>query len=257
MIDSHCHLDMFEDLGEVLDRARERGIRVILTVAADEGAFVPSLHVASQEGIYVSLGVHPHYAREAKDDTFRRLLDLASHPKVVAIGETGLDFYRDLSPRWVQEDCFRRHIELANRAGLPLVLHCREAYDRALEILDDEGGGEVRGVVHCFSADRATAEEFLKRGFFISFSGTLTYPKAEGLREVAEVVPLDRVLLETDAPYLPPQPYRGKRNEPAYVVETLKAFAEIRGLDQGAAEEALEGNFFRIFEKAGGEHGGL
>lgn len=257
MIDSHCHLDMFGDLGEVLERARIQGVRVILTVAAEEKAFCLSLVIASSDGVYLSLGIHPHYAKEAKSETFLRIRELTSHPKVVAIGETGLDFYRNLSPREVQETVFRRHIEEANRASLPLVLHCRDAYERALEILDQEGGLTAGGVVHCFSASPEMAEEFLKRGFFLSFSGTLTYPRAQNLREVAKAIPLERVLLETDAPYLPPQPHRGKRNEPVYIFETLRTFAQLRGMDQTDVERALEENFFRLFKKAGGDHGNL
>ncbi len=254
MVDAHCHLEMFEDLDLVLQRAWDTGLEAILTVAAEEEAFGPSLEIASRRGIYLSLGIHPHNAKDVTRETLKEIEKLASRPKVVAIGETGLDFYRNLSPPKIQEEVFRRHIEMANRLGLPLVLHCRQSYQRVLEILDEEGIPEAGGMVHCFSGDMPTAEEFLKRGFYISFSGTITYPKAHTLRTIAREVPLDRVLLETDAPFLSPQPYRGKRNEPAYIVETFKLWAQIREMSLDRAKEIIKENCLRLFRiREGGD----
>lgn len=249
MVDAHCHLDEFEDLEQVLCRAWLKGLQVIMTVAAEPRAFGPSLEIASKDPrIFVSLGIHPHYAKEANKEALSRLKSLAaSSSKVRAIGETGLDFYRNLSPKDRQESIFRSHIELAHNLDLPLVIHCRDAFEEVLKILDAEAIPRRGVMIHCFSGGLAEAEEFLKRGFILSFAGNLTYPHAERLREVASMVPEDRVLLETDAPFLAPQPFRGKRNEPSYVEETFKTWTNLKGLTPEDAKVKVLSNFTRFF----------
>lgn len=254
MVDAHCHLDEFEDLEQVLKRAWTKGLRAIMTVATEPKAFGPCLEIASKDRrIFVSLGVHPHYAKEVSKDALSTLSSLASSsPKVKAIGETGLDFYRNLSPKDRQESLFKSHIELAHKLNLPLVIHCRNAFEEVLKILDVEAIPRRGVMVHCFSGGYVEAEEFLKRGFFLSFAGNLTYPNAERLREVALMVPEDKVLLETDAPFLAPQPFRGKKNEPSYVEETFKTWANLKGLALEEAKAKVLSNFKRLFLSDGG-----
>lgn len=254
MVDAHCHLDEFEDLEQVLLRAWEKGLEAIMTVAAEPKAFRISIQIASKDPrIFLSLGIHPHYAKEASKEALSMLGFFASSsPKVRAIGETGLDFYKNLSPRDKQEWLFKAHIELAHKLGLPLVIHCRNAFEEVLKILDTEAIPPQGVMVHCFSGSLTEAEEFLKRGFFISFAGNLTYPNADRLREAASAVPEDKVLLETDAPFLAPQPFRGKRNEPSYVEETFKTWAKLKGLLLEEAKRKILSNFKRFFLSNGG-----
>jgi TatD DNase family protein len=219
LIDTHAHLDngrFTEDLDDVLKRAAENGISHILTIGCDLESSRKSVALARKHPeVYAAVGIHPHDAAEASDeamDELRTLIERES--KVVAVGETGLDFYRDRCPRDVQRQAFRRQIALAREMKKPLIVHDREAHDEILQILRAEGAGETGGVLHCFSGDLAMAQACIELGFYISFPGTLTYPANEVLREVARTVSTDHVLLETDCPYLAPQPLRGRRNEP-------------------------------------------
>jgi TatD DNase family protein len=243
MIDSHCHLDMFEDWKEVTKRAKEAGVSEILSIATDESSFFKCLEIVKQIGGIMAIGIHPHESKNATSESFKLMRTLLlNNREIVAIGEMGLDFYKKFSPKEVQEDVFRRQLELAKELNLPIIIHCRDAYDRLLEILDQEGPPQV-GIVHCFSASKEIGQEFLKRNFYLSFAGPLTYPNSVKLRETALCVPLDRILLESDAPFLPPQSHRGKRNEPALIVETYKTLAEIKGMNLEELKETIRANF--------------
>jgi len=248
MIDSHCHLDMFEDWKEVIERAKIAGVREILSIATDESSFLKSLQIVKETGGIMAIGIHPHEAKNATRESFETMRNLIlNNREIVAIGETGLDFYKKFSPKDVQEEVFRRHLELANKLNLPIIIHCRDAYDRLLKILDEEGTPPV-GIIHCFSGTKEISNEFLKRNFYISFAGPLTYPNSAKLREVASYVPLDRILLETDAPFLPPQNHRGKRNEPALIGETYETLAKIKEIDLEQLKETIRRNFHTVIE---------
>jgi TatD DNase family protein len=254
MIDSHAHLDMEDfdlDRDLVLERARDAGIGPILSLAmidekcAYDRAFAL---VESRPELYTALGCHPHEARifdgwggEA------RLKELARRPRLLAIGEIGLDYHYNQSPPEVQRDVFRRQIRVARELGLPVIVHHREAEEDLRRILEEERAREVGGVLHSFTADLETARHALDQGFLISFSGILTFKSAGALREVARQLPLERLLLETDCPYLAPVPHRGKRNEPAFVRETARVVAELLGVSLGDVERATDENFRRLF----------
>jgi TatD DNase family protein len=239
-LDTHAHLDdrrFASDLDACLGRAQAAGVLTIITVGTDLASSEAALALAGRcPQIYAAVGIHPHEAASVQPADFRRLGELAREPKVVAVGETGLDFYRDLAPRPVAEALFRQHLELALSADLPVIIHSRQAHDAVLDILESRphraSGRPHRptGVLHSFDGPLATARRALDLGLCISFTGVLTYPNAEGLRQVASQLPLDRILLETDCPYLAPQPYRGKRNEPAYVVAVAETLAQLHGL---------------------------
>jgi len=232
LTDSHAHLDdrrFAPDLEEVIGRAREAGVTAILTVASNLRAARASIDLAGRfPFIRVAVGIHPHDAAAAPDDYPERLRRLARLPGVAAIGEIGLDYHYDFSPRPVQREVFRVQLELARELDLPVVIHAREADGDILAALREAGPG--RGVMHCFSGDLAMAEACLDLGYHLSFAGNVTFPKSEELRRVAARVPLDRLLVETDCPYLAPVPKRGRRNEPAFVVHTARALAELRGM---------------------------
>jgi TatD DNase family protein len=234
LADSHAHLDLedhFPDQAAVLDRAREAGVELVLNVATGLSDATQVITTARKSpGIVAIIGVHPHGAGAMTETNLGTLDTLATDPQVVAIGEIGLDFYRRRSPEEVQQYWFRRQLELAIAHKKPVVIHTREATPVTLSILRDYRGRLAGGVMHCFGGSLDEAHAFLDLGFYLSFSGTLTYPKAGPLREVAQHAPLDRILVETDCPYLPPQPWRGKRNEPAYVVATAQQLADTRGL---------------------------
>lgn len=249
LIDSHCHLD-FADFGdereEVIRRARRAGIGGMLTICTKITEFEAVRTLAEgHDDIWCSVGVHPH---EAADQPDADLVALAQHPKVVGIGECGLDFYYEHSPRARQEQVFRAHCAAARAAGLPLIVHTREADAETAAILEAER--PPAAVLHCFSSGRALAEKALALGYYISFSGIVTFKNATELREIARDVPLDRILVETDAPYLAPVPKRGKRNEPAFVVHTAALVAELKGVTPDALADATTANFFRLFGKA-------
>jgi TatD DNase family protein len=231
-IDTHCHMDMKEfdrDREEVIARSRAAGIDSLITIGSDlEGTLKGVALTEQHDSIYCSVGIHPHDAKDFTAETYRLLKDLTRHTKVVAIGETGLDYHYDHSPRDVQRRVFEQHLLLAGETGLPVVIHSREAHSDTLQIVSNSG--ITNGVFHCFSGDRAMAEQVMAMGFYISLAGPVTFKKAQGLHEVARMVPDDYLLLETDAPYLSPEPFRGKRNEPAYLVHTATRIAELRGI---------------------------
>lgn len=231
--DSHAHLDdpkLLADLEAVLARARSAGVEGILTVGTDLASSEAALGIArAHEGVWAAVGFHPHEAARFGPDEEEAIRRLCAAPEVVAVGEIGLDYHRDDSPRAVQREAFRRQAQIAVESGLPVVVHNREAAGDCLEILG-EFEGRVRGVAHCFSGDGEVAHRFLAIGFFVSFAGTVTFPNARRLVDVAAMVPEDRILVETDCPYLAPQPRRGKRNEPAFVRYTLEALAQARGV---------------------------
>ena len=234
LADSHAHLDLedhFPDQAAVLRRAREAGVLLVINVATGLTDAAQVIATArTSPGIVAVIGVHPHGAGAMTEADLAALDSLAADPKVVAIGEIGLDFYRRRSPEEVQQQWFRRQLEFAIDHKKVVVIHTREATPVTLSILQEYRGRILGGVMHCFDGSLAEANAFLDLGFYLSFSGTLTYPKAGPLREVAKKIPLDRILVETDCPYLPPQPWRGKRNEPAYVVATAQQLADLRGL---------------------------
>lgn len=253
--DTHVHLNLDSydgDREEVIARARAAGVEIMVNVGFNLATSRESVALAeSAEFIYASVGVHPHDAATVTDDLLDELRRLAGHPKVVAIGETGLDYYRDLSPRGAQEAAFRSHIRLARELELPLIVHNRDALSDVLRIVDDEGALEGGGVMHCFPGDSEYAREVIARGFHVGVGGPVTYGKRGRLVGVAESVPLNRLLLETDAPWLPPAPHRGKRNEPAYVALVARAIADIRGMALVDLARATTGNALRLFRRVG------
>ncbi|HWB48112.1 MAG TPA: TatD family hydrolase [Stellaceae bacterium] len=252
LVDSHCHLDFPDFAAErdaVIQRAFGAGIGTILTICTRLDQFDGVRAIAeSDPRIWCSVGVHPHEAAEHAGVAADRLVALAASPRAVGIGETGLDFHYDLSPRDAQEAVFRAHIAAAKATGLPLIIHAREADAAMAAILSAEK--PPPGVLHCFTAGRALAEAALDLGFYISISGIVTFRNAEDLRAIVRDIPLDRLLVETDAPYLAPVPYRGKRNEPAFVAATASFVADLRGIARDALAEATTANFFRLFAKA-------
>jgi TatD DNase family protein len=251
LIDTHAHLDSGQfaaDMEAVVARAGAAGIRHILTIGCDLASSRASVAIASEHPtIYAAVGIHPHDAGEADTAGIAELRRLAAEPKVVAVGEIGLDFYRDRSPREVQRQAFRAQIRLARELGLPVIVHDREAHAEVLQILREERASEVGGVLHCFSGDLAMARACIELGFYISFPGTLTYPKNEAAREVVRGIPVDQILVETDCPYLAPQAHRGKRNEPAFVRHTAEAIAAIKGLTIDDVARITTLNAFNLF----------
>jgi TatD DNase family protein len=252
LVDSHCHLDSPDFTAErdaVVARARAAGVETMLTICTRLDQFDGVLAIAEEyEGIWCSVGAHPHEAADHAPLSPEELLALARHPKVVGIGETGLDFHYDLSPRDIQERVFRAHIAASRAGGLPLIIHAREADRDIARILEE--ARPPPGVLHCFSSGRALAEAALELGFYISISGIVTFRNADELRAIVRDMPLDRLLVETDAPYLAPVPYRGKRNEPAFVAATATAVAKLKGVDAEHLATATRENFFRLFTKA-------
>ncbi|HQR58642.1 MAG TPA: TatD family hydrolase [Azonexus sp.] len=253
LVDSHCHLD-FPDLSrrlpEILGRMNENGVGWAVCIGVNLEDFPGVLALAeSHPNLYATVGVHPEYA-DAEDPSEGKLAELADHPKVIAIGETGLDYYWQKDrPQW-QRDRFRRHIRAAIRARKPIVVHMRDAADDTLTILKEEGAQAVGGVMHCFTETWEVARHALDLGFHISFSGIVTFKNALAIKEVARKTPLDRILLETDSPYLAPVPYRGKPNEPAYVRHVAEEVARLRGLSPEQVGEATTTNFFNLFKHA-------
>lgn len=255
LVDSHCHLDFPEfspELEAVLSRARDAGVGHFLTIGTELEGFPRIRSIAeTAEDIHCSIGVHPHSAAKEILESPDILLQECAHPKVVAIGETGLDFYYNNSPRDEQIADFRVHIAAARQASLPLIVHTRDAEEDTIAILTEEMEiGPFTGVVHCFTGTDKLARSALDLGLYISASGIVTFKKAEELRAVIKDVPLDRLLVETDAPYLAPQPHRGKRNEPAFVVHTAATLAELKGVSEERLASTTTENFFRLFSKA-------
>jgi len=253
LVDTHCHLAdprLYGDLEAVLARAREAGIGKIISVGAIGTIEADRLTVEiaeRYENVFASVGVHPHDAKDCTDDRIAQLRELAESSKVVAIGESGLDFHYLHSPREAQEASLRRHLEFAGELGLPIVIHCRDAESRLAEILRETGIPPAGGVIHCFTGSTDSAVQFLAFGLLISFSGIVTFKNARSLRETARVVADDFLMVETDAPYLASEPYRGRRNEPAYARRTLEVLAEVRGADPDALSGRIATNAARLF----------
>jgi TatD DNase family protein len=254
LIDSHCHLDYFaSDLSEVLMRARAAGIVGMVTIGTRFSRASEQLALADREArIWCTIGTHPHHAAEEELPQEQEFAELASHPAVIGIGEAGLDYFHGRAPRDVQAETFRTQIRVARAVGVPICIHTRDADDDTLKILQEErdAGGEFDFLLHCFSSGRALAEAAVALGGHVSFSGILTFPKSQELRAIAADLPADRLLVETDAPYLAPTPFRGKRNEPAHVVHTARVLGEVRGLSPEAIADLTTQNFYRLFRKA-------
>lgn len=255
LVDHHCHLDFPDfaaDLDGVIARAHAAGVGTMVTISTRIRQFAETLQIATAHGnIFCSVGTHPHYAHEELDIPVEEIMRLTAHPKVIAIGEAGLDYFYDNSPRAAQMEGFRRHIAAARTTGLPLVIHAREADEDVAATLEQEmKEGSFAAVLHCFTGGPDLARRALALGLYISFSGILTFKKSEALRAIAKNVPLDRVLVETDAPYLAPNRHRGKRNEPAYVVETAAELARVKGISPGELARATTDNFYRLYAKA-------
>lgn len=243
LVDTHCHLDdqKFDaDRAQVIERALAAGVELMMAIGTGGELDVAIQQAERYPFIYATIGVHPHDAAKATPDTFARLRDLASHPKVLAVGEIGLDYHYDFSPRDVQRSVFERQLEIASEFHKPIVIHTREAWEDTLAQVTALPHG---GIMHCFTGDAAQARQALNLGFHLSFGGVLTFPKAESLREAARITPEDRLLVETDCPYLAPVPHRGKRNEPAFVVATARRLAEVRGATPEAIAECTTRNF--------------
>jgi TatD DNase family protein len=254
LVDSHCHLD-FPDFAAELDavvaRARAAGIGRMVTISTRVKKHAQVLAIAERfPDVFCSVGTHPHNAHEELDIDAKALIELARHPKVVAIGEAGLDYHYDNSPREAQAAGLRQHIAAARETGLPLVIHARDCDADMARILEDESGkGAFPAVLHCFTGGRDLAMRAITLGHYVSFTGILTFKNSQNLRDIARELPADRILVETDAPYLAPLPYRGKRNEPAFVVETAKILAETRGVTADEIARQTTENFFRLFGK--------
>jgi TatD DNase family protein len=254
LVDSHCHLDFPDfaaELDAIVERAGAAAVGHMVTISTRVRRHAQVLAIAERfPNVSCSVGTHPHHAHEELDITAADLIERAAHPKVVAIGEAGLDYHYDNSPRAAQEQGFRTHIAAARATGLPLVIHAREADDDVARILEEETGqGAFKAVLHCFTGGPELARRALALGHFISFTGIVTFKNSAALREIARSVPAERFLVETDAPYLAPLPYRGKRNEPAYVVEVAKVLAQVRGVSLEDIGRQTTENFFRLFAK--------
>ena len=254
LVDSHCHLNYpeFADLEGVLARAREAGVVAMQTISTKRSDFNAVIGIAeSHTEVYASIGIHPHEAKTHQDATVEELLSLASHPKVIGIGETGLDFYYEHSPRAEQEALFRTHIEVSRQSGLPLIVHSRDADEQTVAILHEEYKKEpFTGLIHCFSTSKYLADKAIEIGFYISLSGILTFPKAQELRDTVKTLPLEKLLVETDAPYLAPTPYRGKPNEPSYTKFTALCLADLMGVSYDEICRITTGNFYSLFRRA-------
>jgi TatD DNase family protein len=254
LVDSHCHLDFpdfADDLDSIVKRARDKNIGRMVTISTRVRRLDGLLAITGRfADVFCSVGTHPHHAHEELDISAADLVAYARHPKVVAIGEAGLDYHYDNSPRDAQEQGFRAHIAAARETGLPLVIHSREADDDMARILEEETGkGAFPAVLHCFTGGRDLAMRGVALGHYVSFTGILTFKNSQPLRDIAAALPADRILVETDAPYLAPNPYRGKRNEPSYVTETAKVLAQTRGVSTDEIARQTTENFFRLFSK--------
>ncbi len=250
IVDTHCHLDdqrYDQDRDDVLQRAWDLGIEFLINVSYDTGSAQQAVQLAQKlDRVYAAVGIHPHDASSYSADTEETLRQLAQAPKVVAIGEIGLDYYYDNSPRDVQREAFRRQMELAIDLGLPVVIHNRDAHQDTIDILK-EFAGRARGLLHCFSGSYETARICLDLGYYLAFGGSITFKNARKLREVVQQVPLDRMVLETDCPYLTPVPHRGKRNEPSYVSHVAEKVADIRNLDLAEVAAVTTANARKVF----------
>lgn len=251
LIDSHVHLEMPQfdkDRQEVINRFLENGVGLIINIGSNLESSRKALKYAQHYGfIFAAIGIHPHDIKNADAETYSELETLLQNEKVIAVGETGLDFFKNYSPRDLQIEGFKNHIQIAKRYNKPIIVHCREAEGEVLSILKNESAKDVGGIMHCFSGSMKFARDCLSLGFYISFSGNITYPKAKGLREVVKKVPADRILIETDAPFLTPQPKRGQRNEPDFVRYVAEKVAELKGLSMEDVERNVARNIHRLF----------
>jgi TatD DNase family protein len=261
LIDSHCHLDSKEfdaDREEVIERALAAGVEYMVAIGTGNGP--PDLEAGIRladrhRAFYATVGIHPHDASKATPETFKHLAELLKHERVVALGEIGLDYHYDFSPRDVQRSVFIEQMRIAAHAGKPIVIHTREAWDDTLALLGQHWRGE--GIMHCFSGGPEEARQALALGFHLSFGGVVTFPKALNVQEAAKIAPADRILIETDAPYLAPVPKRGKRNEPAYVVETARKLAALRGETVESIAAVTTANFHALVGRASSPRAGL
>lgn len=251
LIDSHAHLDnsqFNDDRHESIERAQRSGISHILTIGCDMESSMKSIAIAEEyDQVFAAVGVHPHDSTEINPETLIQLEEMLGHPKVVALGEIGLDYFRNHSPRDIQRKAFREQIRLAKRVKKPIIIHDREAHDEVMDILIEEKAADVGGVLHCFSGDLKMARQCLDLGFYLSFPGPVTYPKNEATRDVVRAIPIERLLVETDCPYLSPQKFRGKRNEPAYVRYTAEKIAEVKGLSSADVARITSQNCYNLF----------
>ena len=251
LIDSHAHLTLAQfdqDRSEVIDRAKKSGIEYIINVGTDLNDCTESVKIAeSYDFIYAAIGIHPHEVKTIDSNTYGKLKELSDSQKVIALGEIGLDFFRNLSPPDLQKEKFRELIKLGKELRLPFIIHCRNAHQDTLAILEDEKAGDAGGVIHCFSGDSSLAREYLEMGFYISIPGTVTFPKNHQLQEVVKDIPLEKLLVETDCPFLAPHPFRGKRNEPAYVQYAAQKIGEIKEMPYEEIAEVTSGNSMFLF----------
>ncbi len=255
LVDSHCHLDFPDYAGSVdrvVARAKEAGVATCLSIGTELARFAGVRAVAERfDDVWCSVGIHPHEAEKEQLSDPKPILAETAHPKVVGIGETGLDYYYEHSPRPAQIANFRAHIAASRDSGLPLIVHTRDADDDTIRVLEEEmGKGAFTGLIHCFTGTRRLADAALELGLSISVSGIATFKKSQDLRDVIQTVPMERLLVETDAPFLAPVPFRGKTNEPAFVVHTARMLAELKGVGEGEIADITTANFFRLFTKA-------
>ncbi len=254
IVDSHCHLDydgLYENMPDVLARAETAGVGLVLSISSRIRNFPKILGIAeAHDKVFCTVGTHPHNAHEELDIPVAEIVRLAQHPRVVGIGEAGLDYFYDKAPREAQMQGFKNHIAAARETGLPLVIHTRDAEEDTARLLEAEmARGPFKALLHCFTSQQWLAERAVELGLYVSFSGILTYKTAQNLRDTAKVLPEDRILVETDAPYLAPVPFRGKSNEPAFVAHTLSVLAETRGVSRDHMARATSANFFHLFNK--------
>lgn len=251
LVDSHAHLDLPEfdnDQGEVIKRAKKSGIDCILNVGINLESCSKAIKLAdSYDFIYASIGIHPHDAKDVNENTYTVLKSLANNKKVLAFGEIGLDFYRNLSPRDIQIKRFREQINLANELKLPVIIHNRDAHKETLEILREEVAKNIGGIIHCFSGDYSMANSCINMGFYISIPGTVTFPKAVELQEIVKKLPISKILIETDCPFLTPVPCRGNRNEPSFIRYVAEKIASLKGISFEEVAEVTSQNFRSLF----------
>jgi len=247
MIDSHCHLEMFKkDIPQVIKHAQDAGVNTIITISSDTESIDETIKIAEQYPmVYATVGIHPHDAKDLNNEIFKKIFELSRHPKVIAIGEIGLDYHYDHSPREIQLEAFASQLSLAKDVGLPVIIHSREAFEDTIKILKEQNIN--KGVMHCFSGNLNQAKRALEMGFLISISGVVTFKNATKIKEVARFVPDDYLMIETDAPYLAPEPMRGRRNEPAFLIYTAKALAELRGVTVEDIDRITTVNVNKLF----------
>ncbi len=255
LVDSHCHLnfpDFKDDLDDIVSRARAQGVGVMQTICTDMAEFEEIYGITERyEGVYCSVGVHPNDSGETEIVSSQELIDKTSREKVIGIGETGLDYHYEKSDRETQKKSFLEHIRAARATGLPVIIHTRDADDDTVDILKHEMSvGSFKGLIHCFTSSKYLADEAIKLGFYISVSGIITFKSAQAIRDALVDVPMDRLLVETDSPYLAPAPHRGKRNEPSFVINTNKVLAELKNISEAECTKLTTENFHRLFDKA-------